>query len=723
MKMRMKILYIFTLTAIIGCFQNCNQVHFASRMPNAENSKSDNNGTGYGGKPKGQFYRFNPDFTCENKSASVSNIQVTSDQILYTENQKLQCGAIKQNLDPSLIDTSIYQHDIIGYKEGIFEGLQTTPQSIPANLVEVWCRTSEDTNGIETITHFDRTNEKADTEIYYTDTSGPVKQTLVVSRVASAQKVTVSDGAGFLLEVYRDKPAAEFGLFQGKLDAVIEGGKKVSLPTSCRLGGSVDPQFWPAVQIVDSTVELLKVANDLSFFGYTATIGASPARLYTSDMLGQTQKPVTPPMLLTGVKNFEISPDQKSLVYWGDPRYRGGLELFRVNTDGTNQFQLNEPITNSQQGVETDIEFSPDGTQVLYRDGQQETGPEGGADIEMWLRSVPLTGGAPTVINAPLPLTGDMSVYNFAISKSQNKVAYLVGGISAELLISDLDGKNSFKPLPGATFNWYQTINVPPPGDYLFIQSPGVSAGTTINFTTQAVAFNGSGSVTFPTNWELKSLSSLGSSALIYDPRNPVTVGTKKIFSMKAVNLKNGTSVDLPKSENAFFSKDGSDVISVRFDGSGNAQAVLTSLASQSEIALCPEAKGSEIFIKEIDKKIYFISAFNSTNKILSFFIRNETGCMKKNSIPVTTPNVQDIVISPDQKKLLVKASLNVGGKAHEQIYYIPVSGEAPLAVNQAVYVGAKINSFLFLKDSKTVLFLGDQLFPGKGGVFLWKSP
>jgi len=721
--MKKKLLSIFLVTALFAGFQNCSQVHFSPEQLIDDNLKSNANGTGYGGKPDGDFYRFHPQFTCENNSVPVSEIHITATETTYIENQKLQCGAIKQTLDPNSIDSSVFQNDVVGWKDGIFESQDSTPLSIPANLVEVWCRTAKDKSGIETITHFNRNTSQADTEIYYASPTAPMKKTFVVSRVVSAQKVTVTDGNGLLIEVYRDKPAVEFGLFQGSMQAVIDGNK-ITLPTSCRLGGSFDSKIWPAQQVVDSDVQMFKMAPDLSFFGYTAKIGAEPARLFASDALGSNHRTVSPPMLSVGVSNFEFTPGSNSFVYWGDPRYVKGIELFRVNRDGSNHFQLNQPVTNSLQGQETDIQFSADGSRVFYRDGQQETGPEGGADIEMWLRSVPLIGGSPTVINPPLPLGGDVGVYKFAISKSQNKVAYLAGNISPSLYIADLDGKHTVQMLAATEFDWTETVRIPEPGDYMFIQTRDQISMGIMHFLTHVVAVDGSGSKALPLDWELHSVHPHGQTALIFNPRSDIRFSDQSYDKMKLMDLQSGTLTNLPDLNHPFFSKDAMSLIGAKSDGSGAVQMVRISMKDQTESELCSVVQGRELFVKELGDEVYFISAYDSFLKILSFYMRQADGsCAQKNSIPVTSPNLQDVVISPDQKKILVKASIVQDNISSDQIYYIPLNGEAPLTVNTALFIGAKISSFQFLQDSRTILYVGDQLTPGQKGVFVWRAP
>lgn len=714
-----KISTVFIALILLVGYQNCSQVRFTDFGLLSEKGITLENGNGYGGKTRGQFYRFDPGFTCENKETYFSSIEVTDTSATYAENSLVQCGAIKQDLDPNLIDDSVYQKDIVGLKEGIFESVSATPQSIPANLVEVWCRNTKDLSGIESITHFNRVTSEAETEIYSTVTGAAAKQTFAVSRVLSAQTVTIRGADGLLIEVYRDKPAAEFGLFQGYFEGVV-GGKKQSHPTSCRLGGSLDPRAWPAKQIADDGVKLFKVAKDLSYFGYTASIGTAPTRLYAADSSGANHTTVSPPMLNTGVENFDFVALTGDFLYWGDPRVKNGLELFRANRNGGNLIQLNAKLTEAAQGQASEIDFSADGRTVFYKDGQQETG----GDVEMWLRSVPIDGGVPAVINPPLPLAGDVGVLSFGVSKSLNRVAYFVGFVDGELYIADLDGRNIVKPLGALRFEWYQQMEVPAPGKYLFMRSPYTLVNGTTTFTNYAVAFDGSGFVALPQNWSVNSVNQTGETALISKVPMVLDVSAVSAVPSALFDLRTGVKTDLPDLKNPSFSTDSKVVIGAKRVTGGLLQATSFGVQTKVEQALCSSVTGSEILVRENVDGSFFIAALQASDGIVTFYQAAGGGtCVKKNSVPVGGVKLTDLTLSPDRRSLMLKTTRTIASSSHDQLYFVPLSGRPPLAINAAVFTGARISSHLYLPDSRTILYLGDQASPGKYGVFSWRAP
>lgn len=720
----MKKLSIFSFLvacALVFGFQNCSDIKFSTLgLASQSPKKSENNGTGYGGKPSGDFYRFEPQFTCENKTAPVSELHVTATNAVYIENKNLQCQATKEQLDPALVDSSIYQGDVVGYREGIFESSATTPKTIPANLVEVWCRTTKGADGIETLTHYNRQTLQADTEIYRTEQGSQVQTTLIVSRVVGEKKVTVTNGPEFSLEVYRDKPAGELGLFQGSL-ALSLSGKKVSLATSCRLGGSLDAKVWPVQQIIDTRVKKIQMAPDLSFFGYSSSFSGEPAGLFSATSLGLQNRKLTQPMLSKGVENFEIAPSSDTLVFWGDPRMPYGLELFRVQKDGTQLAQLNTPLTNSQQGQDSHISFSADGKRVYYLDGEQETGPEGGADIEMWLRSVPLTGGTPSLVSIPLPLVGDKAVLGFVISKTLNRVLYLAGGVDAEIYLADGRGQDVVNPFPGLTFEWTTNLNISEDGKFAYFQPFPKFIDGKANYTTYVVAMDGSYAGPMPVNWTVKGFTKFGQ-VLLAGP-DSVLVNGETIFDLKLFDLASGRLTNLPSLGQVALSQNGATLTGIQSDGAG-LQALSIDLATLGSTKMCAGISNGELRLTELVNGEHLLSVFNPDAGVLYFYTRSSLGaCFKRNSIPLQSAKRKDILLAKDQGSLLVKVGVIADGKNQDQLFYVPLSGKPAFQITAPVFNGASISEMWFLPDSRTVVYAGVQLTPGEKHVFLWRAP
>lgn len=704
-------------------FQNCSPVSFQNSL----SLKMSDSGVPYGGKPTGTFYRFVPDFTCENKEAPNAVIQMTETSTSLIENKKLLCGAIKVDLDPSLLDTSIYQNEVIGYQEGIFEGESTEPSQIPANLVEVWCRDSKGEEGIETITYYDRLKQAAVNRIYYSKNGNAIQiPDFSVARVIANKTVFIKDEKGFELTVHRDRPAAQVGLFVGELSALIDG-QKVTRETNCRLGGSLDSSLWPAKQIVDLNVNLLKISANGSYFSYTSDTGTGILSLYGSDMTGQNQLQLSPKFLQSQVLQFSFSPDSNSIIYNSGSQQSPIVELFKVNVDGTSPLQLNSLLRQSiSQSVSTDFKISADKKFVLYRDGSQQNVGE----RQTCLRSVPIEGGPINAVSLPLPHFQDMGVFNFDVSKTENKVAYFAGGpVYADLYISNIDGsnlKNVTPSLPTSDwhFNWYTQLFIPNSGSHAIVEAMKSIPPQERMF--YAVALDGSGSLAFPKNWRWEFSSANGSNVVLV---------SNDFKQRKLINLKTAVIQDLPVMYSLFFAQDSLELIGNLPLGNGELKAVSVSMDTGRITDLCAGLSSSVLGVKELEANSFIISAYDQNAQILNIYRQTWGGtCFKINSVAVgksSIDSIGEIVISPDREKIFVILGLgslpalyrNQMSVIRTQILYIPLNGKPAYVVNTPVLEGANILDAFFSNDSRSVIYVGNQIRAAVKGVFLWRAP
>lgn len=248
MKQNFKFLVsIFVVTPILLLgFQNCNRIHVTD-VSSKEILKSSNNGGSYEGKITENYYRFVPDFTCQQTPAPLAYIAVSSPEIFLTFNQNQLCAASTQQLSPQSIDSSIYQPELIGYLDGIYQFKQLAPLVVPAKIVEFWCRDRNDELGVETVTTYDSTDQKSVTKIYYAtlNTAGTyskkvIPEFTVASASVSPIKQVINNGQGFELLVFFDQPSITLpGLYRGRIQSIIEG-QYTQREALCRLGGRFD---------------------------------------------------------------------------------------------------------------------------------------------------------------------------------------------------------------------------------------------------------------------------------------------------------------------------------------------------------------------------------------------------------------------------------------------------------------------------------------------------
>lgn len=698
-------------------FQNCSKISFQSQ--DTESAFKSRNGDVYGGKPQGTFYRFSPDWACEGKPASVSSVEVNDAKVTLVENLSLQCGKRTPDVDADLIDLSIFQQEIIGYKEGIFEGLTIKPESIPANLVEVWCRTKSEDQEVETITRYDRNANLAVSRIYYSQ-NGISKQIndFTVSRVASQSTVIVKDPAGsFDLTVHRDQPSPQPGQFKADLTLIIDG-KSLSIDTSCRLGGSVDPKVWPARQIVDLNSTNFLFSTDLKSMAWSSN-SISNARIYTAKVDGSQLRPVSPPNLtISKSQSVWFAPDSKSVLYAGDVNTPTVVELFKVNLDGSQALQINDPLTAHFQNVETDIKFNADSSRVFYKDGSQLTS----AIDELWLRSNSLSGGPPQVLFPPPSAAliqappGNCSrkpvSRKFDYSPKYDLVALLGGGDFCEdLYFVNADGTNLKKVtpiLPSADwrFDWGSAITSPPGSD--FAVTLARNSGVQQQF--YAVAFNGSNS--FPVTEPFSSPAEISLAS-----GNILTISFQQSKSL-LVNLATRKNWQIPLLSSPFLSQDHARLFGISPEGI----ALSISTVDGHSENICAGTNRKVIFLNAFDKESLLVGFYDSQAQVQIELWEPAGACTNLTSLPIKNlKDVSLIKIAPDQKRLLMRVGFP--NEDRKSLYYVPLNRQSPLLVNMPILNDGKVLEAQFSEDSRSIIYYGSQLGPSEFHVFLWQVP
>lgn len=713
-----KLLSSLIVLLIFLPFQNCSQVKFESLGSLVGNNKSSANGDGYNGKPN--YYRLFPDFTCESKVSPVASIEVGPTTSTLIENKKLACGTNRQTLDSALIDTSIYQRDIIGYREGIFEGSDSTPSQIPANLVEIWCRDTKDETGIETITHYNRESQLAVTRIYYS-AKGSYQQIsdFAVSRAWTTQKITVRDTKGFDLQVFRNQLTAQPGVFKAHLEALIEG-QKISKETSCRLGGSFDAKIWPVPQIVDSNINQLQFSPDNTSFAFTSASGSKTTtyalNLFSSDILGIGVKQVSPNMLQYGARDFTFTADSKSLVYWGDTNVGSKFELMKVNSDGSGQLRMSP--ARQDNPTQAHLRLSGDGQRLVFSPVNPTY-----LTLESILQSVPLVGGAPVTLNLPVPNQAFNGVFNFEVSKAGSRVAFLAGdAANMELYIADADGQNFIKPiiqLPGPGWRLANghpdVLRIPGAGNLIILKALTNGVDQVQDY---AVSLDGQKVQALPPlqYWEATSPN---------EQRVLMSTWNKQTSHYGVFNLQTSSFVNLPDLKQFLFTKDSLSIIGL----STNAQSLFEPVSIFTDTGvitnICPAAAGTAVKVKEISDGEFLISSVDGIHQILNIFVKKPgSDCLKKNSMSLDHAyQIDDMVLSPDLLKLLITLRLTVGNDVDQQIAFLPMNGELPVMITAPVYFGARIQELRFLNDSSGVVYVGNQISSGQINAYFWRIP
>lgn len=122
--------------------------------------------------------------------------------------------------------------------------------------------------------------------------------------------------------------------------------------------------------------------------------------------------------------SFKISPDSLTVAFVTDMDEDDLFELYTVSITGTTPIKLNPPLVAGGDVNGNRFAFAPDSQSILYIADQE-------VDERAELFSVPIGGGTPTKLSAPL--VGGGNVLSFLIDDDSERVVYLADGETNEV--------------------------------------------------------------------------------------------------------------------------------------------------------------------------------------------------------------------------------------------------------------------------------------------------
>lgn len=175
----------------------------------------------------------------------------------------------------------------------------------------------------------------------------------------------------------------------------------------------------------------------------------------------------------------------------------------------------------------------------------------------------------------------------------------------------------------------------------------------------------------------------------------------------------------MPTLKDFFFTRDSRALVGVTPLQSGNLQPISISTETGKTASFCPDISSAILRVAELDQKL-FISTYDQDKRILNVHRQTpDFSCIKVNSVVVENSDINsigEILISPDLQKIIVTLQ-------QSKLFYIPLNGKPAYSVNTPVFESAKISEAFFSGDSQSVIYVGNQIRPGEGRVFLWKAP
>lgn len=238
------------LAIIALLFQNCSGTSgflTGGIEDSVLSSRLSGNGGGYDGKPG--YVRYLPDYTCEGRSSFKSKIVQADDKFYLYENFFDHCSDSPQEISAELVQSSPFQKDFITVHDFLFKKYEQVSDQIPDILPEVLCRDHFEQPQIEVITHFNRTDGSAKSQVYRK--TGEPDESLA-SRIFSGHSIEYIFKNSHLVVDLGQGTGRDKRQFAGHFTSTDLKLSKV--PVVCVTGGALDTKMWPLRQIVDRPV-------------------------------------------------------------------------------------------------------------------------------------------------------------------------------------------------------------------------------------------------------------------------------------------------------------------------------------------------------------------------------------------------------------------------------------------------------------------------------------
>ena len=351
---------------------------------------------------------------------------------------------------------------------------------------------------------------------------------------------------------------------------------------------------------------------------------------------------------------FQLDHEGKHLVYVADQEVDDRRELYVVSSGagGLARLKLNGALV-ADGDVSSSVLLSPDGTRVLYIADQDTDGVHE-------LYSVPISGGAPVKLNAPLTVNERVSLVD--ITSDSAYVVFVAGLVtSPSLWFAPLDGSAPAVRIDEPSDGPVQTFALSPDGSrVLFI------AGT-ITQQLYSVVLDG-------------SRARVG---LVPSPRSGLKISSFEIapdgarVALRTDQIRGGRF----------------DLYASAIDGGGFIE--LHRGFGRSEGVLDMRISGPAVFFRAApDPGLYRVPLDGSTPATL---------------ISATQERVSEFTLSPDGTRLAYLASLPSTGSSN--LFVMPADGSAPaVQVNPPlVALGTVYGGFQFSPDSGRLVYQAIQ--------------
>ena len=757
----------------------------ATSVLDVKSGKLGGNGEGYAGLQKNTFYKFENGFSCLGVEMAQSSIIKNQEGLIYKSYSHLLCEPKTQNLPIESIDQSKFQDDIIGYQEGIYVGLDVKPTSIPVELVEVWCQSLDEKKYFETISYYNSNTKKANTRVYYSlkkqDLNEKVLKTeFNVSRLIENKSIKFSNENKFNLSIDRLQTIPNFqGQFKGV--AIISDSnfavEQLTVDLRCRLGGALDISIWPAQRLVDLNFttdqtwafnpvqwfyENEQQVDEQKFFYKIKSINSDENQLFQLDLFKAQQKIVDNKLLYKSPKNFVFKLGESMLTLEQENGKIGNKNIFQLFQLDLQNNQISK-ITN-QAAVnrfgENNFQNLPK-NQIVFSEWIQPLDDENfGTNLKIYdpssLSNSSIEFSNSSNIKKNLGYIYQQKMNQIFIAEYNNN-NYVQNFYFYKLKINK---QNKLENFSSKFLKWpwqvtsVDTFSDPDPDNSIRFEVLNFQNGENFSYIT---SIDGKTSLALPN--DARSLISPDGKTVFY---------TKIMDMFQEISGKTANSYFVDVSNNQlkvidghvlfepYFTKNSQNIIGDRRQmvAPFSRSFSISVENSNSQTELCAEHVNSTVstvtFDVFKDQSILLVALDTDKANVYFYKVNLNNECYLLNSITskdfdqrlfeslISVKSTNAITnfksyfrlkMSPDHSSFIFGVrykpldSEHLRSLAIHKLIYVPLDGKASYVINTPLNQDGVIHDFKFLQDSKSVLYIGNQVDKQQHNIFIWQKP
>ncbi len=746
-KLESRILAIVLLGAWLFSFQNCTNgggISFQSvSQLGLKSGVQQGNGSGYEGKPEGEFYRRLPSQVCAKTVLSkvtfppiTTNTSNSATGITLQSINPEDCTETNETIDISRVSYSRLQQKVISVDDGVYEKLTPEELSVATSsetisLPEVWCQSPQGRDtAIDIVVKRNTVNQFGDVSVkigsqMLSNIQIETLNTFQAARAFKSRELTYTSPAFNLRIDTRATQTSGRGDYSATV-SLTSNGQDHSESLTCRLGSELDGAIWPSLLLGKEQIEQIYWFKDGDRILYSAKNSEGTTELFYKQTSELFLQKVSPQVIGAryGVRDFKVSQDETQVLVAADYDLPYAYQLYGFYLASANDWKrISDTVTNPAYSVDQSYDFAANGLVVFKASPKTKL-----TDGDKYFYTAQFDGSSRMQMHPNLGT--DEEAQNIVYLPGKSQFLFTEGfAFHFDFAMSNPDGTGHHNLMiqnrlaTDEHILWFDNNPIIAADESFFVFKTSKTSTWGHNLYRYDFATNLLTKLYDSSVFEIHLKPSVSGNLILLEEKQPA--------ALKLIDVTNNQIYQL--------TIEGS-LIAYDFLPGGRSAAVQHYVAREEKIhrALFDDhgIKQSDInwnghplpgnspqhpaLLKLADGSGEYSFEFNSVSGLTQLrFVSYSTG--KTTSLPrstMATANMRSLTFSRDQTKIIFLADSNSDGEDELYVAYLDGRGISQISDRYQIYGG--VATFLVSPDSDRVLFSARKGLAGRSTYFIW---